>query len=269
MTRLSYKYGAPLGSRANLGVIVLRTDETLEHEFRMMMPADGVALYTTRIPCETEVTPEALGHMEAALAGSAAMLPHSLNYDVIAYACTSAATIIGPQRVAEKVRLGAKTLFVTDPLTAVLAACGILGVQRLGFLSPYVPAVSAKMRERLEEDGRHIASFASFEEESDENIARIDPASIRDAALHVGSRGDCDAVFMSCTNLRAASLIPELEATLGIPVLTSNQALAWHMLSLSGISTLGMPFGHLMDAVGAESNATLGANDPLSGGLDT
>lgn len=269
MTRLNYSFGDPLGSRANLGLIVLRTDETIEYEFRSLMPTDGVALYTTRIPCETELTPKALGHMEAALAGSAALLPHSLSFDVIAYACTSAATVIGPERVAKRIRQGAKTLFVTDPLTAVLAACDVLGVQRLGFLSPYIPEVSAAMRTKLEENGRKIVSFGSFEEESDENIARIDHASIRDAALHVGSKGDCDAVFMSCTNLRAAGLIPELEAALGIPVLTSNQALAWHMLSLAGISTLGMPFGYLMDAVGAEPNATLGANDPLSGGLET
>lgn len=269
MTRLSYSFGEPLGSRANLGLIVLRTDETIEYEFRSMMPTEGVALYTTRIPCETEVTPEALGHMEAALAGSAALLPHSLSFDVIAYACTSAATVIGPERVAEKIRLGAKTLFVTDPLTAVLAACDVLGVRRLGFLSPYVPEVSAAMRDKLEENGRNIVSFGSFEEESDENIARIDRASIRDAALHVGAKGNCDAIFMSCTNLRAASLIPELEASLGIPVLTSNQALAWHMLSLAGISTLGMPFGRLMDAVGAGPEADLNANDQLSTVLGT
>ncbi len=269
MTRLSYSFGEPLGTRANLGVIVLRTDETIEHEFRSMIPTEGVALYTTRIPCETEVTPEALSQMEAALSSSAALLPHSLSFDVIAYACTSAATVIGPERVAEKIRLGAKTLFVTDPLTAVLAACDVLGVKRLGFVSPYVPEVSSALRAKLEENGRKIASFGSFEEESDENIARIGRASIRDAAMHVGTKGNCDAVFMSCTNLRAASLIPELEASLGIPVFTSNQALAWHMLSLAGISTHGMPFGRLMNAVAVRPNTGRGGNDPLSGGFGT
>lgn len=265
MTHLSFSLGAPLGTRANLGLIVLRTDETIEYEFRAMLPMDGVALYTSRIPCETEVTPEALGRMEAALSTSAALLPRTLYYNVVAYACTSAATIIGPERVAEKIRQGASTFFVTDPLTAVLAACGVLEVERLGFLSPYVPAVSTAMRDRLEADGRKIVSFGSFEEESDENIARIDHDSILEAALHVGSHSDCDAVFLSCTNLRAARLIPELEATLGIPVITSNQALAWHMMRLAGISTQGIPFGRLMDAVGTEPDANLSANDPLSG----
>ncbi|MGY9107722.1 MAG: aspartate racemase/maleate isomerase family protein, partial [Alphaproteobacteria bacterium] len=41
--------------------------------------------------------------------------------------------------------------------------------------------------------------------------------------------------FISCTSLRAAALVPQLEATLGHPVTTSNHALAWHMLRLAGV----------------------------------
>ena len=34
---------------------------------------------------------------------------------------------------------------------------------------------------------------------------------------------------------RATGVIPEAEARLGKPVITSNQALAWHMLRLAGV----------------------------------
>ena len=65
-------------------------------------------------------------------------------------------------------------------------------------------------------------------------MARIDPASIRAAALSVGA--GADAVFLSCTNLRTLDIIEDLETDLGKPVLSSNQVLAWHMAKLAGIS---------------------------------
>jgi len=44
-----------------------------------------------------------------------------------------------------------------------------------------------------------------------------------------------DALFISCTNLRALDLIPTLEKETGVPVMTSNQVLAWDMLRLAEI----------------------------------
>ena len=63
----------------------------------------------------------------------------------------------------------------------------------------------------------------------------ITPASIKRAVLEVFSGLDLDLIFISCTSLRAAELIPELETLLGVQVTSSNHALAWHMLRLSGV----------------------------------
>jgi len=113
------------------------------------MPQVGVGFYTTRIPCETEVTLEALARIEIALPAAAALLPHSIGFDTMGYACTSGVTVIGPDRVAEQIRTGAKTRNVTDPLSADLAAFKALELRRIGFLSPYVADVSVKMRDNL------------------------------------------------------------------------------------------------------------------------
>jgi len=63
-------------------------------------------------------------------------------------------------------------------------------------------------------------------------VARIAPDSIM-AAARQAARG-ADAVFLSCTNLRTLDVIDALEAELGIPVLSSNQVLAWHMAQATG-----------------------------------
>jgi len=246
MSLLPFTLGPALGYKANLGLIVLRTDETIEADFRQLIAEDGIALYTTRIPCETELTGAALARMKATLPAAAALLPHTFMFDVVGYACTSASAVIGSDAVGTTIREGTNARHVTDPLLAMRAALRALNVRRLGFLSPYVAELSDKMRQIFQDDGIEITGFGTFGEESDENIARIDTKSIRDAARNICDTASCDALLISCTNLRATTEIAELETELGLPVLASNQALAWHMLKLSGQRTDHLPYGVLM-----------------------
>ena len=74
--------------------------------------------------------------------------------------------------------------------------------------------------------------FGSFDEAEEAKVARIDPRSIAEAAIDLGASPEVDAVFLSCTNLRTYAAIPEIETRIGKPVMSSNQALAWHMKHL-------------------------------------
>ena len=60
-----------------------------------------------------------------------------------------------------------------------------------------------------------------------------------------GLCAECDAVFVSCTNLRAANVIQDAESALGIPVVSSNQALGWHMLRLARVRDAIQGYGEL------------------------
>ena len=44
----------------------------------------------------------------------------------------------------------------------------------------------------------------------------------------------CEAVAVVCTNMRAASLVPALEAELGIPIYDSIAVTVWKSLVLAG-----------------------------------
>ncbi len=72
-------------------------------------------------------------------------------------------------------------------------------------------------------------------------MVRIDATSIIDAARDLCADAQLDALFLSCTNLRTLEVIAPLEAELGMPVLSSNLVLAWHMSQLAGVpfSSLG------------------------------
>ena len=57
---------------------------------------------------------------------------------------------------------------------------------------------------------------------------------------------ESEAVFVSCTALRTSAIIEELEQALGKPVVTSNQALVWHSLRLSGYDDAVEGYGQLL-----------------------
>ena len=119
-------------------------------------------------------------------------------------------------------------------------------------VSPYIESVSGKLRDRLETAGIHVTSFASFDESQEEKVVRIAPGSIVSAARQVAAEGSIDAVFLSCTNLRTLDVIDVTEAQLELPVLASNQVLAWHMLCLAGQKAPGHLNSRLWQAVPAK-----------------
>ncbi len=245
--QLPYETDDGIGTRANLGLIVLQTDETIEHEVVPMMKRPGVALYHSRIPMPPEVSAQALAKMEEGLPVAAALFPTSLDLDVIGYGCTSAATVIGPEGVAQAIRRERPEALVTEPITAAIEACHAVDARRIGFVTPYVAEVSAKMRSMLEQNGCAVVGFGSFNEADDRRVARITAESILAAIETVAAQDNCDAVFVSCTNLRVAGIVEEAEARIGRPVLSSNLALAWHMLTLAKLDPSRPGLGRLFD----------------------
>lgn len=226
MTR--YSYTRADDGPAPLGMIVLQTDETLEGDLRRMLPV-GAPLYVSRVPSGPDVTPESLHAMAAHLTHAAHLLPNALPYAAIGYGCTSASAEIGAARVAALVSAGAQTARVTDPLTALVAACGALGITRLAFLSPYTSNVSDRLRAALDAAGIATPVFGSFEEANEASVVRIADDSIVNAASDLVTRGAVQGVFLSCTNLRTLEVIERIEAATALPCLSSNQVLGWHL----------------------------------------
>jgi len=229
-----------------MGLIVLQTDELAEVELGKLFLGLGVRVYQNRIPCMPEVRPETLTMMAETMTATADMLPDSAGIEVIGYGCTSGATILGEARVAELINAAHPKVSVSNPLSALKAACRALGVKKLGLVSPYVAEVTEALKAAVGAEGISISAYGSFEQAEDRTVARISPASTLSAMLEVGA-GDCDAVFASCTNLRAMEIIAEAETVLNKPVLCSNQVLGWHMLRLAGISGGDSAHGRLFD----------------------
>lgn len=246
MAYLPYALTDPIGSRATLGLIVLQVDETLEHDFRRLFAASDIALYVSRIPSGAELTPDTIAQMALDLPAAATLLPPAAQFDAVGYGCTSGTTLIGAARVADLVRGACSTQRVADPLSAAISAFRHLGLGKVAIVSPYIDSVSVPIRYAFEGAGIAVPTSVSFGEEIEAHVARIDPASIRSAALEAGRAAEVEAVFLSCTNLRTLDILDDLETELGKPVLSSNQVLAWQMAQMSGGLRLAVQPGRLL-----------------------
>ena len=78
--------------------------------------------------------------------------------------------------------------------------------------------------------------MGSFDMAEEALVARITRASLEEAARTLVAGAEVDGLFLSCTNLDTLDVIAPLEAALGLPVLSSNQVLAWHMARLAGLN---------------------------------
>ena len=245
ISRSGFTTDTGAGPRARIGLLVLESDQTIEWEMRLMTHLSGVSMYHSRLANDVVVTPETLAKMETELPISAKLLPDYLALNAIGYGCTSGSTIIGEDRVADILDAIHPGVPSSNPLTAAKAALSVLGVKTLGLVTPYTPDVTQAMQDRFEEAGIQIEAVGSFYENSDEIVGRIDPSSILEAAIAIGSSDRVDGVFISCTSLRAAGIVHRAEALLKKPVTASNHALAWHLLRLAGIEDNVDGFGRL------------------------
>lgn len=234
-----------IGARANIGLVVLATDQTIEHEWRKIFDLPGVALYQSRIWNDSNITPETLRAMDGGIAEATRLILPGMPLDVVGFGCTSASMVLGEAQITARIREARPGIAATNPVSAAFAAFRTLGAQRIAVLTPYAPAVNDGIRAYIEAAGFTVAAMASFSEPDDRIVARITPAAIADAAAQLVAGSGAQALFVSCTSLRLAEQVASLEARIGIPATSSNHAMAWHCLRLAGIADVLPQFGRL------------------------
>lgn len=235
-----------ISHRAAIGLLVLATDHTIEHEWREMLRLDGVGFYEARLFNATTITPETLRRMEGELTKTAALIRPGERIDVLAYGCTSGTMVIGEETVFARLREARPGVACTSPITGALAGLKALGVRRIALLTPYIDSINQMMRDYIQARGVAVPVMGTFNNDNDNEVARISAELVEAAVLDLGSQPDVDAVFVSCTSLRVAHLIERLEERLGKPVTASNHAMAWHALRLAGYDESVPGFGRLM-----------------------
>ena len=232
---------APAG---RIGVIALATDFNIEQDLRRIYP-QGIEIFTNRVRNVNPLTIENLRSMAPGISAAADAILPGTDLDAMIYACTSGTVAIGSDRITELVHQRRPGVAVTNPVTAALSAFEQLGAKRISILTPYTTAVNSEVAGLFESRGYEVLNIAGFGFEDDTAMTFISPQDIADAAMEICDP-DADLLFVSCTALRASVVIEQIEHRLGKPVVSSNQALAWHSLQLVHYPSPVEGFGALL-----------------------
>ena len=152
---------------------------------------------------------------------------------------------MGEEHVFAEIRKARPGVACTTPITAAFEAFRTLGAQRIGVLTPYTAEVNAVMREYLTKRGIPVAAFGTFNKLDDREAARISLDSIEAGIAALAASAALDAVFISCTSIRLSERVEAIEAAIGLPVTSSDHAMAWHCLRLAGVDDVVPGAGRL------------------------
>lgn len=231
------------GDRARIGLMVPSGNQVCEAEIHAMLPP-GVAALVTRLELRGSSEPELLRMLDSLEV--AARLLADARPVLIGFHCTAVSTFAPAmaegitRRVAEAAGRPA-----TATADAILAALNVLGARRVLLVTPYIAAVHEREVTFLAAHGITVTGGSMAGLNTNAEMAELPPERIAEQ-VRAAAATDADACFISCTAIRSAGLIAPLEAELGMPVITSNQVMAWHMLRRCGIADAVPGFGRLM-----------------------
>jgi len=236
--------GRPVKKR--IALVALATDHTSERDFARICDPDQVGVYVNRIEFENPTTKETLLKTGPRLTGAVAQILPDEDVDVVAYGCTAASIVLGNDAVTHYLNAAKPDTPCVTPSSAAFDAFETLGVKRISLLTPYSPEITDEMAQYFATHGLEVVNAACFGLTDDRQMARISESCIIEAAL-AACDPRADALFLSCTALRAATCVQTIEDELGKPVVSSNQAMVWRCLRLAGITEPLHGYGRLFE----------------------
>ncbi|MGH3458128.1 maleate cis-trans isomerase family protein [Aeromicrobium sp.] len=173
---------------------------------------------------------------------------------VVGYACTTGSFVggrKGEQALLDAI-LGAGAPAAVTTSGAVVQALTALGVSRVAVATPYEDEITALLVSFLQDFGVDVTATSNLGLNA--GIWTV-PDEVTLDLVRRAWTDDCDAVFVSCTNLSTYDLIPTLEAELGVPVVSANQATMWAAVARAGFTAVG-PGQRLIDQCSIDGSLT-------------
>jgi len=227
-----------------IGVITLSTDFTIEQDFRKICHNLPIDIFFNRIPFINPLTHENYLKMGNHITEVSNQILPGQKIDVVAYGCTSGTIAIGEDHIESQVKKSKPKAKVTTPITAAIKAFKKLSLNNIAVLTPYPKEVNLTVFNYLSSNQIQIDSFNSFNLNYDAEIAQVSLDSIMDGISKINLE-KVDGLFVSCTALKIADILDEVEKKFNTTVISSNQAIIWDCLRLIDINTNVSGYGKL------------------------
>ena len=238
-------------SGPKIGVLVPFTNTNLEPDMVSMCPI-GATVHFARlggydvdeIPGVDQMAGLGASDMSGALRLIAGVRPAA-----ILYGCTSATLTHGSafdRDLAKKIVTASNAHSVTAA-GSLVASLRALGARRVGFGSPYVGEVNDLAVKFFATEDIEVARIANIGRDlGNYGQGELTPEEVFELAIRADA-ADLDALIMSCTDMRSVEIIERLEATVGKPVVTSNQAMMFCAMRALAMVPDGRQPGRLFD----------------------
>jgi maleate isomerase len=244
------------GFRARIGVLTPHADIGPESELTAMAP-EGVSVHAARVPLSlirpggamdpTIPLEPVRAFADPPLVDDAAELLAAAPLHAIGFGFTSSSYVCGAAAdEALRERLEGRTRGIPVAITGLSAVLALraLGVNRLALIDPpwFSPELNAMGAEYFRSQGLEVVHHAPAEVPSEQRA--VHPGQLYEwARAHVPA--EAEAVFIGGNGFRTVGVIAALEEDLGVPVLTANQVLCWHLLRLAGTRAPVVGYGRL------------------------
>jgi maleate isomerase len=228
-----------------VGLIALATDFMIEGDFIKVIKDMDIDFFVNRIHCHSPLTSENLIKMSNTITEVSNDILPGEKLDCIAYGCTSGTIAAGYDSIKKKVELAKPEAKVTTPSTAAINALKKMNISKVSIFTPYSKKLNDEVVDYFKKENFTVSSNAYFDILIDGDIAKIDAEYLYKVISNM-DLGDAEAVFLSCTNLPALSIIEKLEKKLNKTVLSSNQVLIWDTLRSIGKNNPIKGFGKLL-----------------------
>lgn len=215
------------------GVMIPQNNTTVERELPLWLPP-GSSIDLVRIPRGQGLfTADTLPAYVASALDLARQFARD-DIDVVAYSCTAAGFILGPEGdrklTAELQRVTTKP--VSTIAHSMVQALLALRVKRIGMVTPYSDAVNEQLKAFIVDGGIEVIAFDSLYAANVDELGRITADAVAGIARKTMTDG-CEAMYIACAQLPTFEILDGLAAEFGRPVLSSIQSLAAQITSLA------------------------------------
>lgn len=216
-----------------------------------LIPEERFTFHSSRMRMQ-EVTADALLEMDRDSNRCAVELADA-QCDAMAYACLVAIMSQGPgahvdaeNRLNKVARDEGCAAPIVSSAGALVRGLKALGAQRISMITPYLPELTQKVSEYIEDAGVEVVDVVSLGVADNCAVGRLDPVDLSPLAARL-NRSGCDAIVLSaCVQMPSLAAIPEVEARLNLPVLSAATATTYDLLTELDRATVIPDAGHLL-----------------------
>jgi maleate cis-trans isomerase len=232
------------GFRAKIGLVIPSNNTVIEPELWAMCPPE-VTVHGNRILARGPSS-EGIVEMEKS-AGRAIEELKAGQMSVIIYACLATSLVKGPtwtREVARRIEVDTGCPGTTAA-TATFEALQALGTRRVAIATPYPDNIQSLLPAFVADFGLELVATRNLGIQNSLALWKIPGEQVRAFARSVDVP-EAQALCIVATDLPTVGEIAALEAELGKPVVTTNQAILWKALALADIDDSVVGFGTLL-----------------------